>query len=795
MNSPNIGGGPDLSADDARSSGRHRDLLAIVMFAVLAAIFHAKIFFSGSDQIIDTPDIRQYFLWLHQFAREEILAGRLPLWNPYNYCGMPFAANPQVALFYPPTWLYLIEPVAQAHKHLIVLHLWMSGAFMYLFLRQIRLAQFAALIGALPYMLGNYAMANAAVGHLTVLFTMAWLPLIVLLFDRGLIQRSWRMMIACGAAMAAQLLAGEPQTTYYTALLLALYGLVRLIRPTPTVRWLDIQALGFWIVGLTIVAMVAATVAAIQLVPSAELAMHSDRSASDFTFAALFSFPPDGLISWIIPWRGTSGFALDGTSLRARMAWEWPCYAGIFTLIMAAVSLVVRGAPPLRAVRIVAIVALLLMLGRYTPLYRVLFEWLPGVSLFRVPARALVLLHWSIAVMSGFGVDHLFRHGAANWQKPRWRMIAITFIALIAIGMAACVGVLGVRRLVYDANGLLQVGERIALTEPLIVNAMIGLAIALGALVVFRWTPKSWSLTIILAALSLDLYLARSPIPLASYQVAKDPSYVLLTAVRDSADAPVHPFRIDLPLHTVPANMAMAARVENVNGYSPLALRHFYEFVHAMRGIEPSRRTRYELPQHLYQIDEPFPTPILNVWYATRWERSTQSFRALTAQRVLPRAWAIHRIEVIEDEQATLQRIRQADFDPANTVILDHTPTAPATGFGPPGKVTVRRVNPTELEIRADMFRAGYVVVSEMCYPGWRAICDDNPIDLIRADYLLTAFVLPEGVHTVRYQYKPESFLRGAQVSGCAATILAAFAAWQWRGWRRRRRNASSSGA
>ena len=36
-----------------------------------------------------------------KFAVEEVRAGRLPLWNPWNYCGAPFLAANQSALFSP----------------------------------------------------------------------------------------------------------------------------------------------------------------------------------------------------------------------------------------------------------------------------------------------------------------------------------------------------------------------------------------------------------------------------------------------------------------------------------------------------------------------------------------------------------------------------------------------------------------------------------------------------------------------------------------------------------------------
>src|SRR3712207_6181286 len=50
--------------------------------------------FSYSDQVLQLEMFRQY-------AVAEVRAGRLPLWNPLNYCGSPFLANNQSAVLSP----------------------------------------------------------------------------------------------------------------------------------------------------------------------------------------------------------------------------------------------------------------------------------------------------------------------------------------------------------------------------------------------------------------------------------------------------------------------------------------------------------------------------------------------------------------------------------------------------------------------------------------------------------------------------------------------------------------------
>src|SRR4029453_10678098 len=47
-------------------------------------------------------DLRSYFLPKYVFGTEELLAGRLPLWNRFEFAGIPFLATSQPAALYPP---------------------------------------------------------------------------------------------------------------------------------------------------------------------------------------------------------------------------------------------------------------------------------------------------------------------------------------------------------------------------------------------------------------------------------------------------------------------------------------------------------------------------------------------------------------------------------------------------------------------------------------------------------------------------------------------------------------------
>src|SRR5690348_5875804 len=82
-------------------------------FALLLGLF---IFASFPDVLlgIRTFVIRDfgYFGYpLAYFHKEQFWRGEIPLWNPFNYCGMPFLAQWNTLTLYPLSIIYLLFPL------------------------------------------------------------------------------------------------------------------------------------------------------------------------------------------------------------------------------------------------------------------------------------------------------------------------------------------------------------------------------------------------------------------------------------------------------------------------------------------------------------------------------------------------------------------------------------------------------------------------------------------------------------------------------------------------------------
>ncbi len=83
----------------SRPGGWERTGRAGVGYAGLALLFFSPLLLGLAT--FPDGDFTHHFLPFQLFQQRELLAGRLPLWNPYTYAGHPFLADVQAAVFYP----------------------------------------------------------------------------------------------------------------------------------------------------------------------------------------------------------------------------------------------------------------------------------------------------------------------------------------------------------------------------------------------------------------------------------------------------------------------------------------------------------------------------------------------------------------------------------------------------------------------------------------------------------------------------------------------------------------------
>jgi uncharacterized membrane protein YfhO len=131
--------------------------------------------------------------------------------------------------------------------------------------------------------------------------------------------------------------------------------------------------------------------------------------------------------------------------------------------------------------------------------------------------------------------------------------------------------------------------------------------------------------------------------------------------------------------------------------------------------------------------------------------------------------------KVVPKEQI-LDRLTSPGFDPRATVlierknmILDH----PMENSYAKARVHIIDYAPDSILLDAESLSPGYLFLSEMFYPGWKAYIDDRPAPILRGNYLFRVIPLPEGPHRIRLEFDPLTIKLGIGVS--IVTLLVVF--------------------
>ncbi len=375
----------------------------------------------AGGQALYWGDIGLYFAPMTDFLKQNLNAGRVPLWNPLILCGTPFVGNPQAWPLYPLTALLPFVSAAQFLNLTVALHVWIAGLGTYAFARRaLALGVAPALLAAVAFMFGGQLVSKEQFPNMVQ--ASAWLPWILLFLYRLLRTRRVSAALALGTVLGLQLLAAHVQMTLLTLYLALGYGVFLGLGPPapilgsrkreepsrPRVQSVLLPRIGAG--GLFLLALfVACGLALGQLLPT--LALFRDAARHHLSFAVVdrFYLPLDQLGNFVLP--NGHGSPFGGNWTGRGNAWETCCYVGIAPFALAfwgGLSGLRR--PASREAKFwlgVFWVSLWLALGGRGGLYHLAYFVLPGVRSFHDPARCLLPACFALALLAGMGLERL----------------------------------------------------------------------------------------------------------------------------------------------------------------------------------------------------------------------------------------------------------------------------------------------------------------------------------------------------------------------------------------------------
>jgi hypothetical protein len=750
----------------AKDFFRRIDPVYGLLTAVLIVLFAPVL--AGVRTIFWGLPLLQFYPW-HELAKQSVLGGFLPLWNPWLGMGAPLLANAQSALLYPPNWLLLIVPVEYGQGVLMVAHLLWAGIGMAKLTRSFGIGRLGQAVAGLAFMLSGYLAARA--WFLTINASIAWLPWIILAGENAVKREKGFFDLKLALVLCLQWLAGHWQAAWYSWLLLAGWMAVRAFSIRPV--WKRALRTGSC---LLTASLAAAALGAAQFLPTVGYWVHSQRSAGVDPAAALtYSFWPWHLLTLIAP--GFFGNPARGDYWGYANYWEDAIYIGLLPLGLAVLGAVNRfrrkGIPgfPYGYLLVLLPVTLLLALGSNTPVFPFLFRNVPTFDFFQAPARVMVGFVFSLCLLAAAGAESW-----ANSPAPSWRSAAnIGVLAAAALGAGAAASVLtSIRRASFSSSmisaggiGILIAGlalwkyfspRRAALARlcPAAAAAVVALDLMLA--------DKG-----LVPAVPPDLYRAANPAAeeIASglagrrifmpedirYRLMYQRAFVFRTFAGLSDWMDVR--RWELP------NVSVLDAVPSADNFDSFVFGRYADLTAALETLPADQRDRL-----LGMMD------VGAVW---EWPAGAE----LPSLRYLPggaaRAWGVcHAVWAISAEDAR-RAVLDPAFDPARTVILELGSGEEGAACAAPPQVAVAAGgDPNAVRVEADFPEDGYLVLADMNDQGWEAFLDGERVPDLQADYAFRAVRVPAGKHVVEFRYAPPAFWSGAIATAVLLILLGA---------------------
>jgi len=328
-------------------------------------------------------------------------------------------ADPESMTWYPPAFLLSWFP---GTWNLFVLAAYVAASsFTYGYVYAVTRSRLAAVFSGAVYGLSGFMIAH--LGHTHIVQSAAWVPLVIWSLESLRQQFSAKWFIIGSAGVAFTFLGGQPQIFFYGLILSGAYAVA--------LGWS--AAAGRWKYYLSSFLMAALGIglAAIQIVPTAELVTQGSRVGYSFTDYVSHSLPPRQALTMIFPTlfggaHGSPAFDYFGAPNQSELSG----YLGLLPLMLAAIGVIAYRRKPIVAFWLcVSLFAALLVVGDATPLARLIYH-VPILNGFRAPARHFLELSLAVSVLSGLGVAAIIRAKAS--AALVWKVVILAGLVMLA---------------------------------------------------------------------------------------------------------------------------------------------------------------------------------------------------------------------------------------------------------------------------------------------------------------------------------------------------------------------------
>ena len=662
--------------------------------------------------------ILQMVPW-REALRRSITAGEWPLLNRYQQCGDDLAGSAQAAPFSPFTWLALLLPVALSFTFTAAISFFVAGVSTFVFARVLGCSETASIVAA-----AAFTFSAPVAGQILWPLGMAWalMPLVLAATRMVIVAPAVRSTMLLIIALSLLATAGHPETALHVIAVAAAYAIFELVRSERRIA----PGVAFAIAGVATILLTA-----VAWMPMLDAVHQSGEWIVRSWYAQA-------------PLKVAKGF-VEAAAVGNLFPFARPQYrpfllprgeVGSIVLVLAIAAIVTIKRRDARFFAGLAAITFLIAIGAW-PFANIMHS----LPLFdrALNDRLIAIVAFGLSMLAAFAIDLAPQRKTFN--------IAIGVLLLVGGGLAW-----------FRDSGPIDLPRAIADTLPLaIAAAVIGFArrelagIALIALILVQ--------RVIGESSTLPVYDARAAFPtLPIFEPVKnvrEPFRVTATGVLFLPNLPtmygLEDVRVSTPVTFAPYAETYPLWLER---------RGFGEVNDLTKPILSMMNVRYAFT--------PAGDPVPAGWRSVAQDRSTRLVENLQA---LPRAFIPRLVRFGRTPDQEIAEMKDERDFRERAWIDALQPGEVENGRGR----AVAHNAKLGLHIDADMESAGYIVISNAAWRGWRAYVDGKAIRPLRANHAFLAVHVPAGRHAVDLRFLPVAFVNGRAISIVAAVLMIAF--------------------
>lgn len=756
-----------------------------------------------------------------------------PLWTNSMFGGMPAY---QISVKYKHNILKPLHTIFMLFGFVPVSYLFLCLVGAYIALIIFGVNPWLSITGAIAYSFSSYIFTLLEAGHVAKILALGYLPAIVAgvyLAFRGKILLG---SLVTGIFLGLQLLVNHFQITYYTFIIILVYGVYELFNAIKEKHLIEFSKP---LPLLILVVLIAAGVNAGNFLTTYEYSKYSTRGGSELRqdkgldkgYITDWSYGIDETLTFLIPnFKGGSSYGSFGENSEsfklikenqgktkakkalASLPSYWgkqpftsgPFYAGACIVFLFILGLFIIKGRIKWWLLTITVLAIIISWGRNFQWFtNLVIDYLPGFKKFRDVKMILVVADFAFPMLGILAFNELIR---GNMEKKtlikylKYTFIGLAGFLLLIILIAGSFNFESAVDEQYRQQGAEWLvdafhADRLAILRADAFRSLIFITLT-AAIVYFLITGKIKATTAVAmlgSIILVDLWTVNKRYLNSDNFVPKkqyDKPFIASTADVIILQDKDPDYRV--------LNLA-------VNTFNDASTSYFHKSVGGYHGAKMSRyqdlieKQIYNNIQNIINTFNARPTPealdsvmayqnVLNM-LNTRYIIYNREAPPLVNDSKLGNAWFVNKYRIVNGAQVEMDAL--SDFVPSVEAIIDKSFEKNLEGL--------LFNNDTSSFIELTEYRANYLkyhaickseklaVFSEIFYDkGWQAYIDGNPAPHFRANYILRAMRIPSGEHIVEFKFHPQSYFVGEKISLASSVIfLLLFAGTIWFEWKK----------